>query len=61
MEPLVYTNNRGFTLMEVLVAIVILSVGMLALLQTVNVALVHTSTNMLRDEAVQQADECNSQ
>jgi len=53
----VYTSNRGFTLIELLVAIVILSVGLLALLQTVNVALMHNSTNMFRNEAIQLADE----
>lgn len=57
MGPIVYTNNRGFTLIELLVSIVILTVGLLGLLQTVNVALVHNSTNMFRNEAIQIADE----
>jgi len=57
MEPPVYTNKRGFTLIELLVAVIILSVGLLALLQTVNLALMHNSNNMLRNEAIQLADE----
>jgi type IV pilus assembly protein PilV len=57
MEPPVSINKRGFTLIELLVAIVILSVGLLALLQTVNIALMHNASNMLRSEAIQLADE----
>ena len=52
-----YTNKRGFTLIELMVAIIILSVGLLALLQTVNIALMHNATNMFRNEAIQIADE----
>lgn len=43
-------NKRGFTLIEVLVAFVILTVGLLGLLTTVNVAMVHNMKNAMRDE-----------
>jgi len=45
-------NNKGFTLVEFLVAIVILMVGLLGLLQAVNVALNSNMQNQLRNEAV---------
>jgi len=51
------SNNRGFTLIEFLVAIVILMVGMLGLLQAVNLALNHNLQNQMRNEAVIVADE----
>ncbi|KAF0219005.1 MAG: hypothetical protein FD174_2394 [Geobacteraceae bacterium] len=47
------SDNKGFTLIEVMVAMVILTVGLLGLLQSVNVALEHNLKNQLRDEAVQ--------
>ena len=46
-------NNAGFTLTEVVVAILIIMVGMLGLLQAVGVATEHNLKNQLRDEAVQ--------
>jgi type IV pilus assembly protein PilV len=46
-------NKRGFTLLEVMVAIVITLVGLLGLLQSVNVATEHNLRNQMRDEAVQ--------
>jgi len=49
-------NNKGFTLIEFLVALVILTVGLLGLLQTVNYALSHNLQNQLRNEAVMVAD-----
>lgn len=57
MEPTVKSNDCGFTLVEFLVAIVILMVGMLGLLQTVNYAINHNMTNQLRQEALVLADE----
>jgi type IV pilus assembly protein PilV len=45
-------NSKGFTLVEFLVAIVILMVGLLGLLQAVNVALNSNMQNQLRNEAV---------
>ena len=52
-----FKNRSGFTLVEFLVAIVILMVGLLGLLQTVNVALNHSLQNDLRNSAVAVADE----
>lgn len=49
-------NNGGFTLIEFLVSIVILMVGLLGLLQTVNVALSHNLITQMRNEAVAVAD-----
>jgi type IV pilus assembly protein PilV len=45
-------NERGFTLVEVMVAILILSVGMLGLLETLNVSIQQNMKNQFRDEAV---------
>ncbi len=50
-------NNRGFTLVEFLVAIVILMVGMLGLLQTVNYAISYNMNNQLQQAAILLADE----
>jgi len=49
-------NNKGFTLVEFLVAMVILIVGMLGLLTSVNYALAHNMVSQLRNEAVNVAD-----
>lgn len=51
------SNENGFTLIEFLVALVILSVGLLGLLQTVNYSIETNMTTQLRDEAVRLADE----
>ncbi len=50
-------DNRGFTLIEVMVAILIMTIGMLALLQTVNLAIVHNTSNKLRNDGIVFADE----
>jgi len=50
-------NKNGFTLVEFLVAVLILTVGLLGLLQTVNYAISHNMTNQLRQEAIMLADE----
>lgn len=57
METAAICNRRGFTLVEFLVAIVILMVGLLGLLQTVNYAIVHNMTSQLRQTAILVADE----
>lgn len=44
-------NNAGFTLVEVMVAVLIMMVGMLGLLETINVTLQHNLKNELRNEA----------
>jgi len=45
------SNNSGFTLVEVLVAMVIMLVGLLGLLQSINIAMEHNVRNHLREEA----------
>jgi type IV pilus assembly protein PilV len=49
-------NNRGFTLVEVMAAVVILLVGLLGLLQSVNIITDMNLKNQLRDEATQVGD-----
>jgi type IV pilus assembly protein PilV len=52
------TNNcSGFTLVEFLVAIVILMVGMLGLLQSINVAIDKNVETTFRNEAILLADD----
>jgi len=50
-------NNAGFTLIEFLVAIVILMVGLLGMLQAINVAMDKNLDNIYRTEAVLLADD----
>ncbi len=54
--PLSTRNNRGFTLIEVMVAILIMMVGLIGLLQSINVAMEYNLKNQLRDEAVYTAE-----
>lgn len=51
------SDKKGFTMIEVLVAMVILVVGMLGLLQAVNLAIETNVKNIMRDEAVFVAEE----
>lgn len=55
--PVRCSNRGGFTLVEFLVAIVILMVGLLALLQTVNMAIDANGSNKKREGAVLLADQ----
>lgn len=55
MLPL--SRQEGFTLLEVMVAFVILTFGMMALLSATNTAFELNLDNMLKDEAVQIADD----
>jgi len=57
MEHRVSLNSNGFTLIEFLVALVIMSIGLLGLLQTVNYALYYNLENEYRREAIVLADE----
>jgi len=57
MGQIVNSNNSGFTLVEFLVAMVIMMVGLLGLLQTVNYALHYNLENEYRREASLIADE----
>lgn len=50
------SNNKAFTLLEVLVAMVITLVGLLGLLQVIMVASESNAKNIFRDESVQVAD-----
>ena len=52
-----FRDEAGFSLVELLVAIVILMVGLLGLLQAVNVALHHNMNSQIRNEATIVADE----
>jgi type IV pilus assembly protein PilV len=49
--------DRGFTLVEVMVAIFIMMIGMLALLQTVNLAIAYNTGNKMRNDAIMFAEE----
>lgn len=44
--------SLGFTLVEVMMAMLIMTVGLLGLLQSVNVAFEHNTRNRLREEAL---------
>jgi type IV pilus assembly protein PilV len=55
MAP-VLNDKSGFTLVEFLVAILILTVGILGLLQTVNIAISHNMVNQLRLDGTIVAD-----
>lgn len=58
MEPVVSLDSRsGFTLIEFCVAVLIMMVGLLGLLQAVNMASVHNLGSLLRNEAISVADE----
>ena len=50
-------DNQGFTLIEFLVAILILMVGLLGLLQVINVAMNSSRENKMRAEAINMADQ----
>ena len=56
-QMLIYSRNKdGFTLIEVMVSIVILMIGLLGLLQAINIATEHNIKNSIRTEAVQIAE-----
>ena len=57
MELIARRSKQGFTLVEVLVAMVILAVGLLASLVGVMAALDHSLGNSLRDGAIKIAQE----
>lgn len=52
VSALALSRNKGFTLVEVLMAVLILMVGMLGLLQAVNLAMEMNLRNQVREEAV---------
>ncbi|HJV66696.1 MAG TPA: prepilin-type N-terminal cleavage/methylation domain-containing protein [Geomonas sp.] len=51
------SSSRGFTLVEVMMAMLILTVGLVGLLQSIQVAYLHNARNKVREEAVQLAEE----
>ncbi|HIJ94671.1 MAG TPA: prepilin-type cleavage/methylation domain-containing protein [Desulfuromonadales bacterium] len=58
LHPNAISNNQaGFTLIEFCVAVVIMMVGLLGLLQAVNMATVHNMGTVLRNEAMSLSDE----
>lgn len=52
-----YSNNRGFTLIEVMVSIIILMVGLLGMFQAVNLALDKNLENQLRQKGIAVAEQ----
>lgn len=57
MLPPVPHTEKGFTLLEFLVAIVILMVGLLGLLETLNLGINQNRGNKLRNDAIMLADQ----
>lgn len=51
------SDNGGFTLIEFLIAMVILMVGLLGMLQGINVAMDKSVESVLRNEAIMVADD----
>lgn len=52
LQQALIRNNKGFTLVELLVALVIVAVGMFGVLESINVTLQHNLKNELRNEGV---------
>jgi type IV pilus assembly protein PilV len=52
-----FSTENGFTLIEVLMAMLIMIVGLLSLLQAINVALEYNTENQLREAAVHLGEE----
>jgi len=55
--PAPFGEDSGFTLIEFVVAVFIMSIGVLALLQTVNLSISANASNKKRNEAVVIADQ----
>jgi type IV pilus assembly protein PilV len=58
--PVKFSKESGFTLVEFVVAVLILLVGLLALLQTVTYSITVNDTNKMRNDATLMADEIMS-
>ena len=50
-------NNKGFTLIEVMVAMIIMVVGLLGLLKSIGIVMKQNTDNQQRDEVVRVAEE----
>jgi len=51
-QPTSPRSNAGFTLIEVMVALLIMMVGMIGLLQAIGITMEHNLRNQLREESV---------
>ena len=61
MEAIASSNNRGFTLVELLISILIMAVMFIALLHSLTMYMQYNMLNTLRDEAVKIAQGCAEQ
>lgn len=52
LQPASIKNNKGFTLIELMVSLVIIAVGMFGVLECLNVSLQHNLRNEMRNEAI---------
>ena len=55
--PVPRGNDKGFTMLELLVSLVIMTIGILALLQVVTVSIAVNSGNKMRNDAIQICDQ----
>jgi type IV pilus assembly protein PilV len=56
-QPISTQNNSGFTLVELMVAMFIMLIGLLGLLQSVNIALEFNLKNQMRNEVIRVAQD----
>ena len=61
MPQLVLQDKRGFTLIEFLIALVILSIGLLGVLQALDMSMRHNLSTKLRGNAMMLADQAMAQ
>src|SRR5512142_49616 len=57
MERIALSNNKGMSLIEVMIALLILAIVSLALMQTALLGMKENLRNAIRDEAVNVADQ----
>ena len=61
-QPVQYSRSEsGFTLIELMVALLIMMIGLLALLQSVNIAIANNASNKKRADAIRLADQAMGQ